>query len=277
MIENIMIGNVGEVLRINITYLMFSLSMLASSNYGLITNVQNNYSVVIEDKNINVQQQINYAPIAINNYASVVYVKNNGDITVSGSNMYVGGLVAKNTGTNAVIQGGANKGNFNIYYKTSETSYIGGLVAYSEGSSSMRYCYNVGGINITAEASVTLSNAYVGGLVGWAATDNISYSYVNSNISTAVNNFNIYQLIGRLQSSKSNAVNVYYNGNTSIVAVNGTLGTGITAYTTSPLDAELFGNGTLFTKGDLDGNNPKLDWEAKMFEIINWQEDMPFA
>ena len=96
-------------------------------------------------------------------------------------------------------------------------------------------------------------------------------------MTTSVNNFNIYQLIGRLQNSKSSAVNVYYNGLSSVVAINGTMGSGIKAFTTSPLDAELFGNGTLFTKGDLDGNNPCLDWEAKLFETIQWQEDMPVA
>lgn len=272
-IENIMIGNVGDTIRINITYLVFSLSMLASSNYGTITNVQNNYNVVIEDKNKNVQQQINYASMAINNYASIIYVKNNGDITVSGSNMIIGGLVANNSGTSAIIKGGANKGDFEVYYKTSEASYVGGLVAKNDGTASITYCYNIGDINVQSEAGVTLSLAYVGGLIGYASNDNVSYSYVNANFTTSVDKFDIYQLIGRVQNAKSTATNVYYKANNGAV-LNGTIGAGIKSFTTSPTEADLFGSGTLFNRGDLDGENPRLDWEAKLFETIKWQDDL---
>ena len=194
--------------------------------------------------------------------------------------MYVGGLIANNDGTNAVVQGGANKGNFDIFYdiKPAESSYVGGLVAYSKGASSMSYCYNIGNMLVRAEYNVVLNNTYVGGLVGGTTQDNISYSYVNANFTTTVANFNVYQLIGKGRTdSQSSAQNVYYNASQNTGAINGTMGSGVKSFTTTPQDAQLYGSGTLFNKGDLDGVNPRLDWEAKLFETIEWHSDRPVA
>ena len=274
-IENIAIGNTGDELKINTVYLIFSLSMLTSSNYGTITNVQNNYNVTLEDKNVNVQQQINYAPMAINNYGTIMYAKNNGNITISASNLFVGGLVVVNDGANAKIIGGANKGNFDIFYKTSDSSYVGGLVAKNTANASLSYCYNIGGVSVSSASGVLPTGAYVGGLVGWSAYDAISNSYVNAVIATSITNFNVYQLIGFLQGSQSYATNVYYNANIAVTAIRGTTGAGVKSYTTSPLDCELYGSGTLFNKADTEGNNPRLDWEAKLFETIEWRDILP--
>ena len=271
-IENIAIGSAGATIRINTVYLIFSLSMLTGSNYGTITNVQNNYNVVIEDKNINVQQQINFAPIAINNYGTILYAKNNGNISVSASNLLVGGLVVVNSGANAKITGGANKGSFDIYYKSVDVSYVGGLVARNTDNASLAYCYNIGDIEVSGASGVLPSEAYVGGLIGWATHDAITYSYVNASFTTSIVNFNTYQLIGMLQGTQSSASHLYYNGNIGVTAIRGTTGSGVSAFSTSPLDCDLYGSGTLFNRSDTDGGNPRLDWEAKLFGTIEWRE-----
>ena len=268
-ITNVVIGDKSQTIRLTSRDLVVCMSFIANNNNGVISNVQNNYNVQIEDAYRNNQRNIQFASLVINNQNRVEYVKNNGSIDITGSNIIIGGIVAYNT-KGAKITAGANIGNITIYYNKSETSYIGGLVAKNDNGE-LTYCYATGKFDISASGT---SVAKVGGLIGWSVNDKISYSYVNITMTTNITNFNMYQVIGQLDSSQNQANNVYYKKSTSFAGVNGSASSGFKTYTNTPTEdgVGLYSGDSLFNKSDVDSNkNPRLNYEAT-FENITWKD-----
>lgn len=268
-VTNIVIGDKSQTIRLTTRDLVVVMSFIANNNNGIISNVQNNYNVQIEDTYRNNQRNIQFASLVINNYNRVEYVKNNGLIDVTGSNIIIGGLIAYNT-KGAKITAGANAGNITIYYNKAETSYVGGLVAKNDNGE-LSYCYATGKFDISASGT---SVAKVGGLVGWSVNDKISYSYVNVTMTTTITNFNMYQVIGQLDSSQNQANNVYYKKSSTLAGVNGSASSGFKTYTNLPTEdgVGLYSGDSLFNKSDVDSNkNPRLNYEAT-FENITWKD-----
>lgn len=115
--------------------------------------------------------------------------------TVGGSANYAGGLVGLNSGSidDAYATGsvsgvvgvgglvGVNNGSVSKAYATGSvagTDSVGGLVGYNFGSTS-----SIG--NVYAMGTVSASNNYAGGLVGWSGAGNISNAYATGAVSAS--------------------------------------------------------------------------------------------
>ncbi|MCI7003116.1 MAG: hypothetical protein MR904_02065 [Clostridia bacterium] len=270
-ITNIVVGDIKQTIEINSRDLVLYMSFIAYTNNGIISNVQNNYNVSITDSYKRNQRDIQFATIAIDNQNRVEYVKNNGSIDVTGTTIIVGGVVAHNK-NGAKITAAANAGNITVYYNNrTSTSLIGGLVAKNDRGE-LTYCYSTG--TFTINGGVSTLDAKVGGLVAWSVNDKISNSYVNVTMTTTITNFNMYQVVGLLESSQNQASNVYYKKLNNLAGVNGTASSGFKTYTNSPTDdtVNLYSGDSLFNKSDVDANgNPRLKYEAA-FENLTWKD-----
>lgn len=266
-ISNVYIGEKGSTINILTNNLILYMSFIAYENYGVITRVQNYYNISIKEDINSTSQLVQYASMVVINHNTINSVKNIGNIDIVASEIKTGGLVGQNN-NGATIVAGANTGNINVYYNHQEESFVGGLVA-KNNNGRLTYCYSVNTFNIQG----SVGNAYIGGLIGVSEGDKISYSYVNVSYTSLPSNFNIYQLVGKLNSSNNNAENVYYKNVNAFVAVNGIQSAGIKSYDNLPTETgvNLYGTGTMFNKSDLYNGNPRLDFEASFDKVI-WKD-----
>lgn len=131
---------------------------------------------------------------------SIINSYNQGDINVTASSVYAGGISGKSRGTTEYIDC-YNSGDINtvtyVNLNYSRDHYIGGLVGFIGGSSSdytmeINGCANVGNIvaDNTAETTGPYTN-YIGGLVGYIGNGDastsltISQSFADCNIATS--------------------------------------------------------------------------------------------
>ena len=160
----------------------------------------------------------------------------------------------------------------NSVYVKSTANIVSAIIVAKNDMGELTYCYSIGSFIING--GVSTLDAKVGGLVAWSVNDKISNSYVNVTMTTSITNFNMYQVVGLLESSQNQASNVYYKKLNNLAGVNGTASSGFKTYTNSPIDdtVNLYSGDSLFNKSDVDDNgNPRLKYEAA-FENLTWKD-----
>lgn len=117
----------------------------------------------------------------LSSYSSIYSTNVKGTINAKGHEITAGGLA----GTTVDITIKNNVSSINVYatstYKKSSEneSYIGGLIGFISGSSSLYYC-SVNGNVSTSQANNTYT--YTGGLVGYQKDGEVMFSYVTGNV-----------------------------------------------------------------------------------------------
>lgn len=209
-INNVLIGDNSTTITIKKNNDKI-ISFITCQNNGTISNIVNYYNINLTEETEN-GKTTTFAPIANENNGTISQVKNNGTISITGTNIYVGGIVAQNLEGGKITQAG-NSGNMNINYKnnpTTESSLIGGIVA--NNTSSIRYCYC--DCNISIVGSVD-KKVYVGGLFGQSSSLDIGYSYVKVSFNKSDSNadytkYNVYYIGCFTTTSTQTFDTVYY-------------------------------------------------------------------